>query len=184
MGGSISADSEFGRGSVFTVELPLDLVADAQSGSSAGRAAARAQAPSASVRVLAAEDNAVNQLVLRTLLGQVGVEVTVVENGLQALEAWRRESWDVILMDVQMPVMDGLTATAEIRRSEAETARVRTPIVALTANAMSHQVAEYLAADMDAHVAKPIEAQKLFEALEGVLEQSEEQEGSSAAVEG
>jgi CheY-like chemotaxis protein len=68
----------------------------------------------------------------------------------------------VILMDIQMPVMDGLTATATIRGRELETGRARTPIVALTANAMSHQVEQYLAAGMDSHVAKPIEAAALF----------------------
>ena len=72
-------------------------------------------------------------------------------------------------MDIQMPVMDGPTATRAIREREAATGRPRTPIIALTANAMSHQVAEYLAAGMDGHVAKPIEAGRLFEALEAIL---------------
>ena len=67
------------------------------------------------MRVLAAEDNAVNQLVLKTLLHQIGVEPVVVDNGEQALEAWESAPWDVILMDMQMPVMDGLTATRAIR---------------------------------------------------------------------
>ena len=104
-------------------------------------------------KVLAAEDNAVNQLVLKTLLNQVGIEPTVVTNGEEALAAWHREEWDAILMDVQMPVMDGPTATRPIRVRESEAGRRRTPIIALTANAMSHHVAEYLAAGMDSHVA-------------------------------
>jgi CheY-like chemotaxis protein len=115
--------------------------------------------------VLAAEDNAVNQLVLKTLLHQLGVEPAVVEDGAAAVEAWKAAEWDVILMDVQMPVMDGLAATALIRRLEAETGRTRTPIIALTANAMAHQVEAYVAAGMDRHVAKPIAAAELFQAL-------------------
>jgi len=118
------------------------------------------------LRVLAAEDNEVNQLVLKTLLAQIGIEPVVVENGQQAVEAWEAEPWDLILMDVQMPVMDGPTATRAIRAGEAARGLARTPIIALTANAMSHQLAEYTAAGMDGLVAKPIEVSKLWSALE------------------
>jgi CheY-like chemotaxis protein len=121
--------------------------------------------------VLAAEDNSVNQLVLRTLLNQAGVQPLIVENGRQAVDAWARETWDVILMDVQMPDMDGPTAAREIRAREAAEGRARTPIIALTANAMAHQVAEYRAAGMDSFVAKPIEVARLFAALQQVLEE-------------
>jgi CheY-like chemotaxis protein len=117
------------------------------------------------LRVLAAEDNAVNQLVLKTLLHQLGVDPTVVENGAQAVEAWSEGEWDLILMDIQMPVLDGLGATAQIRAGERETGRRRTPIVALTANAMSHQVEQYRACGMDGYVSKPIQAADLFAAL-------------------
>ncbi|MCR5876457.1 response regulator [Phenylobacterium sp. J426] len=115
--------------------------------------------------MLAAEDNPVNQLVLRTLLHQFGLECQVVDDGQAALDAWRAEDWDVILMDVQMPVMDGPTATRAIREAEAESGRPRTRIVALTANAMAHQVQAYLEAGMDGCLAKPIDARHLYEAL-------------------
>ncbi|THD54170.1 MAG: response regulator [Phenylobacterium sp.] len=179
MGGSIVAQSEPGKGSTFTVCLPL-----ARSGRAAASAAAPAVARAAGrpLRVLAAEDNAINQLVLRTLLAQVGVEPVVVGDGRAALEAWSREPWDLILMDVQMPVMDGPTAARAIRAAEAGSGRPYTPIVALTANAMSHQVSDYVEAGMDGHVAKPIEAASLFAALELAQVQGRPETGEADAV--
>jgi len=88
---------------------------------------------------------------------------------VDAVAAWEASDWDVILMDVQMPRMDGPTATRFIRERELAQRRPRTPIVALTANAMTHQVNEYLAAGMDGFVAKPIEVQRLYAALEAAL---------------
>ena len=128
--------------------------------------------PAGDLRVLAAEDNDTNQLVLKTLLRQAGVTPVMVENGRAALEAWEAQTWDIILMDIQMPVMDGVTATREIRAREAETGRARTPIIAVTANAMIHQVAEYKAAGMDGMAPKPIDMTLLFHAMEQALEPS------------
>jgi CheY-like chemotaxis protein len=155
-----------GQGSVFTVDLPAPLV-EAQSvvDESAG-AAADEDRP---LRVLAAEDIPTNQLVLRTIMQSFGVELEMVDNGLQALEAWRRSPFDIILMDIQMPEMDGVAATRAIRAEEAATGRARTPIVAVSANAMPHHAREYLAVGMDAHVAKPIELAKLHAAIEHAL---------------
>ncbi|WP_296596277.1 ATP-binding protein [Phenylobacterium sp.] len=182
MGGSVSATSAPGMGSTFTAVLPLKRVAASAPKQKASRKA-RAKAKPADtrpVRVLAAEDNAMNQLVLKTLLGQIGIDPVMVADGREALEAWEREPWDVILMDVQMPVMDGPTATALIRTRERSEGRARTPIVALTANAMSHQIAEYLQSGMDAFVAKPIEAARLYEALQAAVDG--EAPGDAAAV--
>ena len=113
-------------------------------------------------------------MVLRTLLNQAGVDPVLVSDGAQALEAWRDGQWDVILMDVQMPEMDGPAATRAIRAEERATGRARTPIIALTANAMAHQVAEYRACGMDDFVAKPIELGQLFAAMERVLGEADE----------
>ncbi|HEY3947976.1 ATP-binding protein [Phenylobacterium sp.] len=162
MGGEVSAQSQEGEGSTFIVDLPLERIGDARA---APAAAEQAEIGDQPLRILAAEDNHVNQLVLKTLLGQAGIEPTVVENGAEAVEAWEGGEWDVILMDVQMPVMDGPTATREIRRREAETGRPPTPILALTANAMTHQSEGYRAAGMNAVVAKPIRVGELFAAI-------------------
>jgi signal transduction histidine kinase/ActR/RegA family two-component response regulator len=181
MGGSIEVDSEFGRGSTFTVILPMQRVGEARPAIPLPSPPdVRADASAPGLRVLAAEDNTVNQLVLKTLLHQIGVEPAVVADGAAAVEAWEAGHWDVILMDVQMPVMDGPTATRRIRERERETARRRTPIIALTANAMSHHVAEYLSAGMDDHVAKPIEAGRLFQALQAAVDAEGEQAAAIA----
>lgn len=168
MGGRIAVTSREGRGATFTVDLPLPRTGDAAPPVE-GDAADEAVADLRAVRLLAAEDNPVNQLVLKTLLHQAGIEPLIVADGAQALEAWRREDWDVVLLDVQMPVMDGPTAARAIRAEEALSGRARTPLVAITANAMTHQIAEYRAAGMDDFVAKPIEVATLFDTLERVL---------------
>jgi CheY-like chemotaxis protein len=121
------------------------------------------------LKVLAAEDNPVNQMVLKTLLHQAGVDPRLVGDGKAALDAWEAEDWDLILMDMQMPVMDGLGAARAIRAREAATGRPRTPIIALTANVMAHQVSTYLEAGMDQFVGKPIEVGALFAAMDSAL---------------
>ena len=174
MGGRIEARSQPGARATFVAVLPLAWIGETTRPSRADTGVPIGAAGElVALRVLAAEDNEVNRLVLRTLLGQVGVEPLIVETGLQAVEAWAREPWDVILMDVQMPEMDGPTAPGVIRAREAAEGRPRPPIVALTANAMSHQVAEYRACGMDGFVAKPIEAARLFAALQQVLDEAE-----------
>jgi CheY-like chemotaxis protein/HPt (histidine-containing phosphotransfer) domain-containing protein len=115
-------------------------------------------------RVLLVEDNAVNQKVAQRFLQRLGCEVTVVENGAESITAWEQGDYQLVLMDVQMPVMDGYTATREIRDREA--GRARTPIVALTANAMTGQLERCLEAGMDGLLTKPL----AVEALQDVLE--------------
>ncbi|MBL8555050.1 MAG: response regulator [Phenylobacterium sp.] len=165
MGGSIEVESLEGCGSTFTVELPLTRGRPASM-----LAAEPAQAADdGDLRILAAEDNPTNQQVLAAVLGSLGIEVDIVPDGKEAVDAWRNGAYDLILMDIQMPVMDGIAAASAIRDAERTGGRRRTPIVALTANALTHQVEEYLAVGMDAHVAKPIEIAKLYDAISAVL---------------
>jgi signal transduction histidine kinase len=173
MGGSISAESRLGEGSRFVVDLPLDRL----NASQRGLREAGTQTPAASepleergLRLLVAEDNPVNRMVLDTLLGQVGLTAQMVHNGREAVEACAAADWDLVLMDVQMPVMDGPAASRAIRAAEKASGRPRIPIVALTANAMAHHRAEYLAAGMDAMVAKPIQLVELLTVMQQVTE--------------
>jgi len=162
MGGALEAESALGVGSVFRLRLPV-TAAEPQT------APEIAESPAAveplGVRILAAEDNATNQVILRALLEPLGVRLTLVGDGGDAIDAFRVERFDLVLMDIQMPGTDGVTAAREIRKLEAREGRVRTPIIALSANVMAHQVAEYRAAGMDKVVGKPFEAEALWSAV-------------------
>jgi two-component system sensor histidine kinase/response regulator len=127
---------------------------------------ARAAAPA---RILLAEDNLVNQRVAVHILQRRGFTVEIANNGLEAVDWHARETFDLVLMDVQMPEMDGLEAVAAIRAREAQTGR-RTPIVALTAHAMVEDRERCLAAGMDAYLSKPIAAASLYQVIEDLLD--------------
>jgi CheY-like chemotaxis protein len=172
MGGDIEVQSTPGQGSVFRVTLPLQRVGDAPA-KRAEAAVSTAAAPSVHdrpIRILAAEDNLTNQKVLAALLGPMGVELTLVGDGQSAVDQWRAAPCDLVLMDIQMPGMSGVAACQLIRAAEAELGVSPTPIIALSANAMSHQVDAYLAAGMTAHVAKPIDAKALYRAIEDAVD--------------
>ncbi len=166
MSGSISVASEEGKGSTFYAELPLIRGGEATIPEAAAPAE---EIEGRSIRLLAAEDNPVNQKVLQAIVEPMDVDLHIVADGRAAVEAWRREAYDLILMDIQMPIMDGIAAAKAIRAAEVSEKRVRTPILALTANAMVHQIEEYLVAGMDGHVSKPIEIAKLYDALNRAL---------------
>jgi signal transduction histidine kinase/CheY-like chemotaxis protein len=173
MGGSIRVESQLGKGSVFKALLQIPRLRDA---TEALRVVnddepVASQEIVQSLRVLAAEDNLVNQLVLRTLMEQFGITLTVVDNGKLAVDAWESQTWDIILMDMQMPVMGGVEATRIIREREREIGRAKTPIIAVTANAMTHHMSEYDSAGIDGVVSKPIKAGALADVLIKVLDE-------------
>ena len=170
MGGAIEVQSEVGVGSCFTVTIPLEMSEPAAAVHVFSPAAGDDPlASSPGLRILAAEDNPTNVLVLRAFLGSLSAEVTVVSNGREAVEAFTRQTFDIVLMDVQMPEMNGVDATRAIRELERADARTPTPIIALTANVMSHQTAHYLAAGMNNFVAKPIDLTSLFNVMDKAL---------------
>jgi two-component system sensor histidine kinase/response regulator len=123
--------------------------------------------PPLALRVLLAEDNAVNRKLAVRILEKHGHRVTVAVNGREAMEALVRDQFDAILMDVQMPEMDGFEATAAIRRSERGSGR-HIPIVAMTAHAMKGDREQCLQSGMDAYLSKPIRGQELLDILESV----------------
>jgi len=120
------------------------------------------------LRILLTDDNAINQRIASRLLEKEGHVVVVADEGAKALKAFQENTFDLILMDVQMPVMDGIEATAAIRQAEQTTGR-HVPIVAMTAHAMAGDRQRFLEAGMDGYVSKPIHSQELLDAIESVL---------------
>jgi two-component system, sensor histidine kinase len=172
MGGSVTVTSELGQGSQFEVKINLPRCTDQAvlaPKEQTFAVAARTAQPSETLRILAAEDNETNRFVLKTLLEQFEVDLTFAENGLEAVEKFETSDFDLILMDLQMPVMGGIEATRTIRAAEAKTRRSPIPILALSANAMPNHVAEVIAAGMNGHVAKPIAIGALMTAIENCL---------------
>jgi CheY-like chemotaxis protein/two-component sensor histidine kinase len=172
MDGSIKVQSREGRGSTFTVLVALpreEVQVDVHYIDDEPITASIDMVEPARLRVLAADDNPTNQKVVEAVLAPLNAEVVLVADGAACVEAWKTEHFDIVLMDIHMPVMDGLEAAQAIRALEARDGRPRTPIVAVTANALAHQVEGYLAAGMDGHVAKPIEVTKLYAAIEAAM---------------
>lgn len=172
MGGRIGVRSRIGTGSIFAVYLPLRRVGETvpvNADEVGARSAGAAEASDAPLRILFADDHQVNRKVVALILEPLGVDLTGVEDGALALEAFRNGAFDLVLMDVQMPVMDGLTATRAIREFERATGRARTPVISLTANAMPDDVRRSLDAGFDLHLAKPIRPDKLIDTINRVL---------------
>ncbi|QYF88264.1 response regulator [Brevundimonas sp. PAMC22021] len=163
MGGRLDCESEPGGGSAFIFTLCLHQAEAPRASEPAAYSEANA---SLSRRVLVADDHPTNRRVVELILAQAGVELTSVENGAEAVAAARACDFDLILMDMQMPVMDGLTAVREIRLHEAALGLPRTPLVMLTANAMPEHVAAGQAAGADGHLAKPFNAAELLTLVE------------------
>ena len=160
MDGELDCESEPGGGSAFMLTIPLR---PAEAPATVARCNAGMAVSDRRVRVLLADDHPVNRKVVEMILAQADVDLTSVEDGAQALEAYRGGDFDLVLMDMQMPVMDGLAATREIRLHEAAMGLPRIAIVMLTANALAEHIAAAEAAGADRHLAKPFEAAELLE---------------------
>ncbi|QGY40297.1 PAS domain S-box protein [Pseudodesulfovibrio cashew] len=164
MGGSMAVESDEGAGTVFYVSIPFLLGEPLPLTASAVRREPRGRG--LPCHLLLAEDERVNRLVTRRLLEKAGHSVTTVENGQKALEALEKDRFDAVLMDIQMPVMDGMEAMRAIRRGEAGEENRDIPVIAVTAYAMVGDREKFLEAGMDGYVVKPIE----LEALEAYLD--------------
>jgi signal transduction histidine kinase/ActR/RegA family two-component response regulator len=162
MDGTIDVEAEQGHGAVFTVLIPLERL---EGEAAVERLVQPQKIDITGCRVLLAEDHPTNQKVVQLILESVGVEPVIVDNGALALDLLKAERFDVVLMDMQMPELDGLSATAMLRAFELEAGLPRTPVIMLTANALDEHVRASHEAGADMHLSKPIHAMALIESI-------------------
>ena len=164
MGSYLSVESELNEGTTFSFDITFAIASDVEHVASTD-SSDKLPCTLAGKRVLLAEDNDINVEVIKALLEEFSLDLHHVSNGQEAINAVANNQFDLVLMDVQMPEVDGLSATRHIR----QTLKMHTPIIALTANAMQHYIDECLAAGMNAHVGKPIDKAHLVDTLRRYL---------------
>lgn len=177
MGGNITVQSKEGVGSTFIVEIPLKLIKpaeiEAEEETSSDDPAVFSLAGHSRARILVAEDEPVNQQVIGKLLGMAGYSYDIAENGEKAVELFKQKEYNAALFDVQMPVMDGIAATQEIRAIEFREGRKRLPIIAVTARAMFGDKERILEAKLDDYIAKPYNLNDVVETLNRYMEKAD-----------
>ena len=168
LGAEIGCSSAPDRGAAFHVTLPLD--ADlGEVAAAASPARPEAADPGRPLRVLIADDNDINLKVLEAILATIDADVATAADGVQALDAMRREPFDLVLMDMMMPVMDGLSATQSIRRAESAEGRARTPVIMVSANTLPEHIEAARMAGVDGYLTKPVGARQLLEMVGGLV---------------
>ena len=170
MGGSIQVESRQGIGTKFTIDLSFDIALKEEVYGSEDTIESSAIHTIKGKRILLVEDNELNAEIAKTVLEDVGALITRAENGQQALELFKEkpaETFDVILMDLMMPVMDGYTATRKIRELERSDAKT-VPIIAMTANAFQEDAEKCIAVGMNAHLAKPLDIEKMKKTIKSI----------------
>ncbi|MGY6409604.1 MAG: ATP-binding protein [Alkalilacustris sp.] len=165
MGGEIRVKSRVGRGSTFTAAIPMEI---AEAELPEGPAPVAELDLAGPRHALIVEDNATNRLILSHYLRRMGHSFDVAVNGQQAIALWEENEYDVIIMDIEMPVLDGLVATRELRRRERATGRRYTPIIALSADAMLQKQEMALAVGMDSYLTKPVNLEEIEERIQTI----------------
>lgn len=165
MGGKIGAESEEGVGSTFFFTIGFKVA-----GKPVEKASVKHKTNKSAEKldILLAEDDSLNQVVLQKMLKDSGCKMDIANNGYEALEAWEKKNYDMILMDIQMPVMDGLEAARRIREAEAK--ERHTPIIAMTAFALKGDKERFMSMGMDGYIAKPVNINELFSIIDGLKE--------------
>ncbi|MFC3094475.1 response regulator [Alteromonas sediminis] len=154
MQGRINVESELGHGSIFTVVLPLDSAGEVEE-----KTETQSQVPNlVGMHILLAEDNEINQLVFQSMIEQTQATLSIANNGFEALQCAKQGNVDLIFMDIQMPVMDGVEACQSIRALN-----INVPVVALTANVMEADINRYKASGFDLHMGKPVDMHALYQ---------------------
>jgi CheY-like chemotaxis protein len=185
MGGTIGCESEEGVGSTFHFTIPLGEGSVAEAGVAAEPPAAETgeslspPGKGEKARLLVAEDDEVTRKVLSYMLEKSGFDFDFAEDGLEAVEMWEKGEYDLIVIDGQMPRMDGFTAVCTIREMETGSGR-RVPIIAMTAHALRDDRERFVAAGVDEYVTKPIDFKRCLGVIRGLLKEGSREESSSA----
>jgi CheY-like chemotaxis protein len=169
MGGTMMAESEVEKGSRFYFDMRYRIGAKSGIGKIKADDTLQTTKP---LDILLVEDDHINQIVLTTMLQKRGHTVYIANNGSEALKIFAEKKYDMILMDIQMPIMDGIEATKSIREREGGTSHI--PIIALTAHALKGDRERFLSIGMDGYISKPVQMEELFQTLDRVLAQDEE----------